>query len=201
MLAIHPGEILREEYMAPLGLSANALAIALGIPATRIHEILHEKRGVSTDTAMRLARYFGTDMEMWINLQAQYEACLLKRGRSSCGSSRIGLYRLPFAMEKYSYRVIWSEEDQEFVGLCAEFPSLSWLEEEQDAALHGIVRLVSDTLKDMEANKEPIPEPLSLRKFSGNFVVRTTPEMHRQLAILSAEAEVSLNRYVNSRLL
>lgn len=77
--AIHPGEILREEYMAPLGLSANALAIALGILATRIHEILHEKRGVSTDTAMRLARYFGTDMEMWINLQAQYEACLLKR--------------------------------------------------------------------------------------------------------------------------
>ena len=65
-------------------------------------------------------------------------------------------------MEKYTYRVIWSEEDQEFVGLCAEFPSLSWLEEEQDAALHGIVRLVSDTLKDMEANKEPIPEPLSL---------------------------------------
>ena len=100
-------------------------------------------------------------------------------------------------MEKYTYRVIWSEEDQEFVGLCAEFPSLSWLEEEQDAALHGIVRLVSDTLKDMEA----IPEPLSLRKFSGNFVVRTTPEMHRQLAILSAEAGVSLNRYVNSRLL
>ena len=98
-------------------------------------------------------------------------------------------------MEKYTYRVIWSEEDQEFVGLCAEFPSLSWLEEEQD------VRLVSDTLKDMEANKEPIPEPLSLRKFSGNFVVRTTPEMHRQLAILSAEAGVSLNRYVNSRLL
>ena len=92
-------------------------------------------------------------------------------------------------MEKYTYRVIWSEEDQEFVGLCAEFPSLSWLEEEQD------------TLKDMEANKEPIPEPLSLRKFSGNFVVRTTPEMHRQLAILSAEAGVSLNRYVNSRLL
>ena len=92
-------------------------------------------------------------------------------------------------MEKYTYRVIWSEEDQEFVGLCAEFPSLSWLEEEQDA------------LKDMEANKEPIPEPLSLRKFSGNFVVRTTPEMHRQLAILSAEAGVSLNRYVNSRLL
>lgn len=93
-------------------------------------------------------------------------------------------------MEKYTYRVIWSEEDQEFVGLCTEFPSLSWLEEEQDAALHGIVRLVSDTLKDMEANKEP----LSFRKFSENVVIRTTPEMHRQLAILSAEAGVSLNR-------
>ena len=61
----------------------------------------------------------------------------------------------------------------------------------------GIVRLVSDTLKDMEANKEP----LSFRKFSGNVAIRTTPEMHRQLAILSAEAGVSLNRYVNSRLL
>ena len=195
--AIHPGEILREEYMAPLGLSANTLAIALGIPATRIHEILHEKRGVSTDTAMRLARYFGTDMEMWINLQAQYEACLLKRGRSSCGSSRIGLYRLPFS----SYGKVYLSRHLVGRGSGAEFPSLSWLEEEQDAALHGIVRLVSDTLKDMEANKEPIPEPLSLRKFSGNFVVRTTPEMHRQLAILSAEAEVSLNRYVNSRLL
>lgn len=83
MLAIHPGEILREEYMAPLGLSANALAIALGIPATRIHEILHEKRGVSTDTAMRLARYFGTDMEMWINLQAQYEASLLEQEKGT----------------------------------------------------------------------------------------------------------------------
>lgn len=198
--AIHPGEILREEYMAPLGLSANALAIALGIPATRIHEILHEKRGVSTDTAMRLARYFGTDMEMWINLQAQYEACLLKREKGKGAGVHAdhpasGCTGFPsVAMEKYTYRVIWSEEDQEFVGLCAEFPSLSWLEEEQDAALHGIVRLVSDTLKDMEANKEPIPEPLSLRKFSGNFVVRTTPEMHRQLAILSAEAGVSLNR-------
>ena len=99
MLAIHPGEILREEYMAPLGLSANALAIALGIPATRIHEILHEKRGVSTDTAMRLARYFGTDMEMWTTCRRSMKPAFWKgkRGRSSCGSSRIGLYRLPFS--------------------------------------------------------------------------------------------------------
>ncbi len=79
MLAIHPGEILREEYMAALNLSAHALALALGIPATRIHEIIHEKRGISTDTAIRLARYFGTDMEMWVNLQAQYEATILRQ--------------------------------------------------------------------------------------------------------------------------
>lgn len=97
-------------------------------------------------------------------------------------------------MEEYTYRVIWSREDQEFVGLCVEFPSLSWLEGEQDVVLHGIVRLISDTLGGMEANKEPILEPLSLRKFSGNVIICTTPEIHRQPAILSAEAGVSLNR-------
>lgn len=102
--------------------------------------------------------------------------------------------------KQYTYRVLWSEEDQEFVGLCAEFPSLSWLEPEQDAALHGIVKLVDDAIKDMVENDEEIPEPLSLKKYSGRFVVRTTPEMHRRLAILSSEAGVSLNRYVNSRL-
>lgn len=102
--------------------------------------------------------------------------------------------------EQYTYRVLWSEDDQEFVGLCAEFPSLSWLDQKQDAALHGIVELVKDTLKDMIHNGEHIPEPLSLKKYSGRFVVRTTPEMHRRLAILSSEAGVSLNRYINSLL-
>ena len=103
-------------------------------------------------------------------------------------------------VKQYAYRVIWSEEDQEFVGLCAEFPSLSWLDEEQDAALQGIVRLVEETVRDMAANGEAIPEPLSLRKYSGKFLVHTTPEMHRRLTLLSAEAGVSLNRYINSRL-
>lgn len=102
--------------------------------------------------------------------------------------------------KQYTYRVFWSEEDQEFVAMCAEFPSLSWLEASQDDALHGIVNLVEDTIKDMKKNGEEAPEPLALKKYSGRFVVRTTPEMHRQLAILSAEAGVSLNRYVNSRL-
>lgn len=83
MLAIHPGEILREEYMAPLHLTAHALALALGIPATRVHDIVHERRGISTDTALRLARYLGTDMEMWVNLQAQYEAALLEQEKGA----------------------------------------------------------------------------------------------------------------------
>ncbi|MFQ9492500.1 MAG: toxin-antitoxin system HicB family antitoxin [Bilophila wadsworthia] len=90
-------------------------------------------------------------------------------------------------MEKYTYRVIWSEEDQEFVGLCAEFPILSWLEEEQDAALHRIVRLVSDTLKDMEANGA-VPSRFPFASFP-NFVVRTTPEMHRQLILSQGRSQ------------
>lgn len=83
MIALHPGEILREEYMAPLGLSTNALALALGIPATRIHDIVHGRRGISTDTAIRLARCLGTDMELWVRLQAQYEAALLEERRGA----------------------------------------------------------------------------------------------------------------------
>lgn len=83
MLAIHPGEILREEYMASLHITANALALALGIPATRIHDIIHERRSISTDTAIRLARYLGTDMELWVNLQAQYEAAVLEQQKGA----------------------------------------------------------------------------------------------------------------------
>lgn len=99
---------------------------------------------------------------------------------------------------KYSYRILWSEEDKEFVGLCAEFPSLSWLADDQGEALRGIVELVKDCISDMEQNGETIPEPISLRHYSGRFVVRTTPDLHRQLVLLASEAGVSLNRYVNS---
>lgn len=99
---------------------------------------------------------------------------------------------------KYTYRVTWSEEDQEFVGLCTEFPSLSWLADKQNDALSGIIDLVAGIIEDMQANGEEIPAPLALRKYSGQFMVRTTPEVHRQLVIRSAEAGVSLNRYVNS---
>ena len=70
---IHPGEILREEFMEPLGLSSNALARALGVTPARINEIVRERRGVSADTALRLARFFGTDVQSWMNLQTQYD--------------------------------------------------------------------------------------------------------------------------------
>ena len=73
MRPIHPGEILREEFLVPLNLSANALAIALGVPAPRINDVARERRGITADTALRLARYFGTSAEFWMGLQADYD--------------------------------------------------------------------------------------------------------------------------------
>jgi addiction module HigA family antidote len=73
MRPVHPGEILREDFLVPLGISANALAKALNVPAPRINDIVRERRGVSADTAMRLARYFGGDARSWLNLQAAYD--------------------------------------------------------------------------------------------------------------------------------
>jgi len=104
------------------------------------------------------------------------------------------------APEKYTYRVLWSEEDQEHVGLCAEFPSLSHLAEQQGDALNGIVELVGDILKDMAKSGEMAPEPLSLREFKGNLSVRVPPELHRELVTEAAEQGVSLNRLVSQKL-
>lgn len=73
MRPVHPGEILLEEFMQPLGLSANALAKALAVPAPRVNDIVRERRGVSADTALRLARYFGGDARSWLNLQTAYD--------------------------------------------------------------------------------------------------------------------------------
>ncbi|MCH4247589.1 MAG: HigA family addiction module antitoxin [Acinetobacter populi] len=73
MRPIHPGEILREDYLVPLDMSANALAKALGVTPARINEIVRERRGVSADTALRLAQYFGGDAQSWLNLQKTYE--------------------------------------------------------------------------------------------------------------------------------
>jgi predicted HicB family RNase H-like nuclease len=100
----------------------------------------------------------------------------------------------------YTYRVIWSEEDGEFVGLCAEFPSLSHLDETQNAALQGIVDLVADIVGHMESAEETPPVPIADRAYSGRFQVRITPELHRRLAVRAAEANVSLNRVVSDQL-
>ncbi|WP_101102065.1 HigA family addiction module antitoxin [Macromonas bipunctata] len=73
MRAVHPGEVLREDFLVPLGLSVNALALALGVPATRIHEIVKERRSITADTAQRLAQYFGGDAASWLMMQADYD--------------------------------------------------------------------------------------------------------------------------------
>jgi len=101
---------------------------------------------------------------------------------------------------KYTCRITWSEEDVEYVGLCAEFPSLSSLAPTPEAALKGIRRLVGKVVADMIQHKEPIPEPIATKHFSGKFMVRVPPDVHRQLAIQAAEAGVSLNRLASAKL-
>ena len=102
--------------------------------------------------------------------------------------------------DRYTYRVTWSQEDNQYVGLCAEFPSLSWLASTPEKALRGIRRVVASAVKDMRTNREPVPEPLCSRRYSGKFMVRVPPEVHRQLAIEAAEEDVSLNRLVSAKL-
>ena len=102
--------------------------------------------------------------------------------------------------DKYTYRVTWSEEDQEYVGLCLEFPSLSWLAESQEEALKGIRETVSSVVSDMLEQKETIPEPIACKHYSGKFIVRVTPDVHRKLALIAAESGVSLNRLINSKI-
>ncbi|MCY3817325.1 MAG: toxin-antitoxin system HicB family antitoxin [Gammaproteobacteria bacterium] len=102
--------------------------------------------------------------------------------------------------DHYTYRLTWSPEDQEHVALCVEFPSLSWLANSPQAALAGIRKLVHEVLSDMQAAGESPPEPLADRAYSGRFLVRIPPDMHRELAIKAAEQGVSLNRLVSSRL-
>jgi predicted HicB family RNase H-like nuclease len=104
------------------------------------------------------------------------------------------------SIDRYTYRVTWSAEDQEHVGLCAEFPSLSWLAATPEEALKGIRKVVAAAVKDMRASKETVPEPLAEKRFSGKFQVRITPDAHRALAIEAAEQRVSLNRLVSSKL-
>jgi predicted HicB family RNase H-like nuclease len=102
--------------------------------------------------------------------------------------------------EKYTYRVLWSDEDREYVGLCAELPGLSWLDKSHTAALRGIVDAAREAVADMTRQHEAVPGPLSIRRYSGQFKVRIPPLVHRRLTIEAAESHVSLNRLVSAKL-
>ena len=102
--------------------------------------------------------------------------------------------------DHYTYRVTWSAEDGEHVGLCAELPSLSWLAPDPEQALAGIRRLVREVVEDLFATGEPVPEPLSERRYSGRFLVRVPPALHRTLVTEAAEQGVSLNRLISAKL-
>jgi len=102
--------------------------------------------------------------------------------------------------DRSAYRIMWSEEDGQYVGLCTEFPSLSWLARSPEDALSGIRKVVEEAVSDMRRNGEVPPTPLSGRTFSGKFIVRVPPAVHRELAMQAAEERVSLNRLVSAKL-
>src|SRR5580704_12726684 len=94
-IPIHPGEFLREDFLVPMGLSSNALALALRVPVTRITEIVRERRGITADTALRLARYFGTTPDFWMKMQLSYDLALA----SSLAAVRIYAEVMPAALD------------------------------------------------------------------------------------------------------
>jgi predicted HicB family RNase H-like nuclease len=102
--------------------------------------------------------------------------------------------------DHYTYRVTWSPEDGEYLGLCVEFPSLSWLAETPESALSGIRQAVVEAVADMQEGGEAVPEPLAEKHYSGEFRVRIPPQVHRSLAMQAAEQGVSLNRLASAKL-
>ena len=102
-------------------------------------------------------------------------------------------------LDHYTYRVTWSPEDGEHVGLCVEFPSLSWLAATPEAALAGVRQVVAEVVADLEAAGEPVPQPLAEKHYSGEFRVRIPPELHRQLVFMAAEQGISLNRLASAK--
>ena len=91
MRPIHPGEIIKEEYLKPLGMSVSALAVALRVPASRINDVVRQKRGVSIDTALRLARYFNTTAQFWMNLQISYDLKIARQNMTKIENEIIPL--------------------------------------------------------------------------------------------------------------
>jgi predicted RNase H-like HicB family nuclease len=104
------------------------------------------------------------------------------------------------ATDHYTYRVSWSSADEEYVATCAEFPSLSWLAEDDVAALRGLKLVVQDVIADMTESLDALPIPIADQQFSGKFMVRVPPELHRRLVLEAAEAKVSLNRLASLKL-
>ena len=102
--------------------------------------------------------------------------------------------------DRYTYRVIWSEEDEMYIGLCAEFGLLSHLDDTPEKAFAGIREVVADVVDILQEDGDPIPEPISTRHYSGTLTVRVPPETRRALAMDAAEAGVSMNRLVSARL-
>ena len=102
--------------------------------------------------------------------------------------------------DRYTYRVIWSEDDEEYVGLCAEFGLLSHLDDTPEEAFVGIRALVAFCVEDLRKEGAPVPEPLSTRRYNGTLTLRVPPETHRALAMDAAEAGVSMNRLAAERL-
>ncbi len=102
--------------------------------------------------------------------------------------------------DHYTYRVTWSAEDKEHVGMCVEFPSLSWLAKTPEEALKGIRKVVAEVVKDMLSSGEVVPAALAEKHYSGEFRVRIPPEVHRALATQAAEQGVSLNRLASAKL-
>ncbi len=103
-------------------------------------------------------------------------------------------------IEKYTYRIEWSEEDQVHVARCLEFPSLTAHGNTIEAALKEIEHVVTETIKWLIEENEPVPEPLGLKKFKGNLTLRIPPEKHRDIAIRSAEEGVSINQFILSKI-
>jgi predicted HicB family RNase H-like nuclease len=121
---------------------------------------------------------------------------LQENSRSNAANRRSAKMKI----DHYTYRVTWSPEDGKHVGLCTEFPSLSWLASPPEAALLGIQKMVTKAVADMQANGEPIPKPLAEKHYSGEFRVRIPSEVHRALAMQAAEQGVSLNRLASAKL-
>jgi len=99
--------------------------------------------------------------------------------------------------QHYTYRVSWSPEDVEFVGTVLEFPSLSWLADDEREAFDGIRRLTADVVRDLESGGEPVPTAIADREFNGRVLLRVTPARHRAFTLRAAEQGVSMNRYLN----